>query len=132
MRKSGNGSAMEDYMCDKLNELQIKYITQYKSDEYPYLCDFYLPDSKTYIEINIYWSHGKHFFNKNNQEDLKILKVWKEKANQGHKQYKNAVNVWTVKDLEKYDTAMKNKLNYVVLWSKLDIDNYIGCLRKSI
>ena len=73
----------------------------------------------------IYWSHNDHFFDETNKDDLAILEKWIEKANAGHKQYQNAVNVWTVRDISRRNAAIQNNLNYVVLWSLEDIDKYI-------
>lgn len=125
MRKNGNYSTYEDGFETKLKEKHIKYKTQYSSEKYPFPCDFYLPETDTYIELNIFWSHGKHFFDKNSVEDTQILQQWQNKAKLGHKQYANAIQVWTKKDPLKKETAMKNKLNYVVLWNKTDIERYL-------
>ena len=42
--------------------------------------------------------------------------------------YKVAITVWTKSDLEKRDYAIKNNLNYIVLWTLNDIDNFIKSL----
>ena len=126
MRGNGNGSSMEDRFELLLINHQISYKTQYKSELYPYFCDFYLDDLDLYIELNGYWSHGNHKFDKNNEDDLKILDNWKNKANNGHKQYNNAINVWTNTDLKKYECAKINNLNYLVLWNDDDINNFFN------
>lgn len=33
------------------------------------------------------------------------------------------VKVWSIGDIEKRETAKKNKLNYIVLWNVKDIEN---------
>lgn len=132
MRQNGNYSKDEDFFANELDKLNIKYETQYKSNKYPFYCDFYLIDLDIYIELNIYWSHNNHFFDSTNQYDLITLNIWINKANKGHKQYKNAINVWTKKDILKRNIAQENKLNYVVLWSRQDIKNYINQLKKYI
>lgn len=35
---------------------------QYTSERYPFLCDFYIKPLDLYIELNLYWTHGGHFF----------------------------------------------------------------------
>lgn len=115
MRSNGNGSSCEDYFEEALIKLDIKYEKQYKDERYPFLCDFYLPDSDTFIELNIYWSHNDHWYDSENENDVKMLKEWINKAEAGHKQYENAVAVWSDKDLKKREYAIKNRLNYVVL-----------------
>ena len=132
MRQNGNYSKDEDYFAAELNKLGIRFKPQYKSDKYPFDCDFYLIDYDIYIELNIYWSHNNHFFDSNNQDDLDTLAIWTDKANKGHKQYQNAINVWTKKDILKRDTAQQNNLNYVVLWSRQEIDFYLNYLNELI
>ena len=68
--------------------------------------------------------HGGHWFDSNNQNDLDKLLVWSEKA-KNSKLYEIAVEVWTKGDLEKRDCAIKNNLNYIVLWTLEDINNFI-------
>ena len=88
---------------------------------YSFMCDFYIKSKDMFIELNLYWVHGFHWFNINDKNDTKILNKWKEKAKQGHKQYKAAVKVWSISDLAKKNTAEKNNLNYIVLWNNEDI-----------
>ena len=125
MRVNGNKSTWEDYFENQCKKLNINYKSNYNLDpRYPFYCDFYLPNTDTFIEINGFWSHGKHFFDENNQNDLKILAKWKKKADQGHRQYINAIDVWTNRDKEKLKCAIKNKLNYIVIWTYTDLVNY--------
>lgn len=132
MRKNGNHSSWEDTFENKLKALNIKYEKQYDEDErYPFQCDFYLPNEDVFIEINGYWTHNNHFFDENNKDDIETLNQWKEKAKQGHKQFANAVEVWSNKDLLKRDLAIKNNLNYVVLWTLDDVLFYINYLEST-
>ena len=98
MRQKGNYSRDEDYFAEELTKLNIKFKTQYKSDKYPFMCDFYLSDYDIYIELNIYWSHNNHFFDINDENDINTLIKWQQKSQEGHKQYTNAIIVWTKKD----------------------------------
>lgn len=132
MRQNGNYSKDEDYFADELTKLGIKFETQYSSIKYPFMCDFYLTDYDIYIELNLYWSHNDHFFDETDQGDLDTLATWKDKAENGHKQYANAINVWTKSDLKKRDTAKQNNLNYVVLWSRQELEFYINYLKEII
>lgn len=31
---------------------------QHKDEDYPWMCDFYVPSKKMYIELNCSWTHG--------------------------------------------------------------------------
>lgn len=76
----------------------------------------------TFIEYNGFWHHGEHWFDKNSVEDVEKLSLWIEHAKTSEN-YKKAVKVWSIGDIEKRETAKKNKLNYIVLWNVKDIDN---------
>lgn len=123
-KANGTRSSLEIYMEKLLKENNISYKQDYNQDKrYPYRCDFYLPTTDTFIEINGYWMHGAHFFDNNNPKDLELLEKWK-KGNTS--QYNRAIYVWTVSDIEKRNVAIKNGINYVVLWNKQDITNFIN------
>lgn len=130
-RANKNKSSLEVKFEEKCKELNIDYKVQgeTKDSRYPYFYDFYLPDTDTFIEINGYWTHSNHWFNKNNPDDLKKVNRWKKKGKLGQDQYNYAIEVWTKRDVEKRETARKNELNYVVLWSDIDIDLWfkMGC-----
>lgn len=127
MKQNGNRSSYEDKLEKFFLENNIKFEQEYNLDSrYPYHCDFYLPDKDMFIEINIYWTHGKHFFNCNDKDDLNTLSNWKKKAEQGLKHYQSAIHIWTELDLEKKKYAIDNNLNYIVLWNKQDLDNFIN------
>lgn len=102
-------------------ELLKKYpntIHEYKSEKYPFKCDFYIPNKDLYLELNLYWMHGGHWFNKNNQNDLNTLELWKsQKSNT----YDYAIKIWTERDILKKKYAEENELNYVVCWTKEEI-----------
>ena len=126
MKENGNYSSYETFLEEALNKNNIKYETQYNKDErYHYHVDFYLIDKDIFVEINGWWHHGNHWFDKNNKSDLKILYEWYEKS-KGNPQYEAAINIWTKYDIEKREFAKKNNLNYVVLWSMKDIIDWIS------
>ena len=51
----------------------IDAINTYKDERYPFNCDFYIPSKDLFIELNLFWMHGKEPFDKNNKEHLKRL-----------------------------------------------------------
>lgn len=125
MKQNGNRSSLEDYLEQFFIDNNINYQQEYKEKRYPYFCDFYLPDTDTFIEINNYWTHGRHWFDETNQNDLDTIELWKQKASEGHKQYQSAIHIWTELDVEKRNCAKQNSINYIVLWNKKDIDEFI-------
>ena len=124
---SFNKSKIEKDLENYFIENGINYISQYKSDEYPFSCDFYFPDSNYYVEVQGNWTHGHHPFNSKNIDDIKILNEWEEKSKESDF-YKNAIYVWTNHDIKKRNIAKENKLNYLEIFS---CDFYI-CLEQLI
>ena len=119
--KSFNTSKIENNFKEYLNEQNINYIYQYSSELYPFECDFYFPDYDLYVEIQGHWTHGFHPFNKNNEEDNKLLYKWIEKT-ETRPSYKDAIYIWTERDVLKRKTAKENNINYLEVFSnKLDI-----------
>lgn len=102
--------------------------TQYKSEVYPFDCDFYIPSLDLYVEYNGTWTHGGHFFNENNKDDLKTLELWK---NKNTKYYRNAIETWTKRDVLKLNTAVKNNLNYIAWFNKEQAYDWINAYKKS-
>lgn len=121
--KSLNTSKAEDRCYDILCKLYSDVKRNYKSDLYPFCCDFYVSSKDLYIECNFHWTHGYHFFNKNDSNDIERFNemVIKSKTSQ---YYNKAIEVWTIKDLEKLKCATDNKLNYLVFWSEQDFNKY--------
>lgn len=114
--KTFNTSKQEDYiynyLISKFNVNDI--IRQYKSDVYPFNCDFYIKSKDVYIECNFHWTHGKHLFNENNIDDLETLNKWKQKNTQ---YYRNAIQTWLIRDINKFNIAQENNLHYIILYN---------------
>ena len=129
LHKSFNTSKIENLFEQYLIDNNINYETQYKSDEYPFKSDFYIIDYNLYIEINAHWTHGFHLFNKDNNDDIQKLNEWKQKNTEF---YNNAIKTWSIRDVNKYNIAMKNNLNYLVIYSNKinevieQFENYIN------
>lgn len=121
-----NTSKPEKNLETKLRKLFPDLKTQYKSDVYPFACDLYIPSLDLYIEYNGTWTHGGHFFDKNNPEDLKVLELWKSKNT---KYYNNAVYNWSVRDILKLETAIKNNLNYIAWFNEEQANDWIEKMR---
>jgi hypothetical protein len=100
---------------------------EYDSDNrYPFHCDFYIKSLDLFVEVNGFWTHNDHWFDKNDSEDVFQVKEWQ---NKNMDIYQSAIDVWTERDVDKREHARRNNLNYVVFWNKQDIDEWIaeGC-----
>lgn len=118
-------SPLERYFKNKLDDLNIQYIQEYKDELYPYFCDFYLPEYNMYIELNGHFVHQTHLFDKDNPDDVNTLNKYKDLAKTSSF-YDKVIHIWTVVDVEKYKVAKENNLNYILLWSVEDINKFLG------
>ena len=133
LNNSFNISYQEDVCFDLLKEKYSDCIRQYKSDLYPYNCDFYIPSLNLYIEYNGSHYHHYHPFDINDDNDLNELNRLKEKAenSNAHKngkksQYDNIIYTWTILDLKKRNIAQQNNLNYIEFWNINEVKEWIN------
>lgn len=132
-RKNGtfNTSKPEEdayrYLCQKFEQDDI--VRQYISEPYPFNCDFYIKSLNLYIEYNFSWTHGGHWYDPMNENDQCILKKWQDK---GTKFYQNAINTWTIRDVKKHQTAIDNKLNYLVFWKLNELCSWLSSLTTNL
>ena len=114
--KSFNTSKAEikykKYLEDKYGKDNV--ITQYSDKRYPFVCDFYIKSTDTFIELNLHWTHGGKKF-ENSEEDKLKLACWQEKAKTSM-YYKNAIETWTIRDVNKVKIAKENNLNYITIY----------------
>ncbi len=117
-----NTSSPEEKCYILLSNIFDNIIRQYKSEKYPYRCDFYIPDLDLYIEYQGNWTHGNHPFNENNIDDLNTINKWKLKNT---RYYNSAINTWTKRDPEKRKIAKINNLNYIEFWNIREVEAFV-------
>ena len=128
--KTFSSSKIEKQFEAYLKENNINYKTQYKSELYPFNCDFYFPDNDLYLEIQGSWTHGYRPFNPNNKDDQLQLLEWQSKNNNF---YNSAINTWTIRDARKREIAKKNNLNYLEVFTtniNVLIDEYKRAIKR--
>ena len=117
----GPKSKEEDKCYELLKRIYPDIIRQYTSKEYPWMCDFYVPSKKLYIEYQGYYTHGKHKFNKENIRDQIEVERLKNKYGEECTQ----IIIWTIKDVKKREMAKKNNLNYLEFFTLDEVEKYI-------
>lgn len=130
---SFNISYQEDVCFDLLKEKYSDCIRQYKSELYPFNCDFYIPSLDLYIEYNGSHYHHYHPFDINDDNDINELNRLKEKVenSNAHKngkksQYDNIIYTWTILDFKKRNIAQQNNLNYIEFWNINEVKEWIN------
>ena len=119
-KKNGtcNTSKDEKEILELLNRKFENVQKEYKSEVYPFSCDFYIPKLDLYIEYQGFWTHlNEPFIGTEDQlEKLEWLKMKSNELNYKNKRknmYKIAIEVWTIRDPSKRETARKNNLNWI-------------------
>lgn len=118
-------SEMELYIFTELSKKFI-VIPQYKSELYPFNCDFYISDIDLYMEYQGHWTHGKKPYDPNSKNDLKIIEEWK---NKNSKFYKHAIEIWSKRDVEKRNLAKENNLNWIEFFNKEEFDRWYNRIK---
>lgn len=122
---SFNISKPEDLIYERLvskfSDVNVK--RQYKSEKYPFACDFYIVNKDLYIEINFHWTHGFEPYDINKHTEM--LNEWINKSKTSDF-YKNAINVWTIKDPLKRKTARDNNLNWIEFFDIKQFDEWFN------
>lgn len=118
--KKLNGTMNSSKPEDASYELLVKrfgkddVLRQFKSERYPFACDFYIKSHDIYVECNYGWTHGGHPYDKDDADDIAKLELWKSKKT---KYYDNAVDIWTKRDVMKRRCAEENGLSYFTLYT---------------
>lgn len=123
--KSFNTSKQEKECLELISKIYPDVLVQYRSEKYPFNCDFYIPSIDTYIEYNGSWTHGGHPFNQDDKKDIDTLNFWKEKAKSSNF-YKNAIRTWTERDVNKRNYAKSNNLNFYEFYCVNDLKEFLG------
>ena len=114
-------------LCNAFSKDNI--IRQFKDEKrYPFCCDFYIKSKDMFVECNFSWTHGGHWFNENDENDLNRLESMKAKHS---KYYDNAIDTWTIRDMNKRKIAKDNNLNYVVFWTLDELKEFLHKTTKS-
>lgn len=117
VKKNKKKISKEEQLCyNILQEIFPDVIHDYYSELYPFHCDFYIPSHKLYIEYNGSQFHHFKPFDPKNPDDIKELERLNNLTN-GNDQYAAMINTWTVRDVNKRNIAMQNKLNYKEFYS---------------
>ena len=120
-----NSSSTEEEFFLYIKSRFPTVVRQYKDkNRYPYFCDFYIPELDYFIELQGYYTHGKHPFDPNSNEDLQLIEYYKKKYGEDCQ----PITIWSIKDVEKRDCAKRNHLNFKEVWSLEDGKNFVNDL----
>lgn len=116
-------SKVEEKVFELLLQKYSQTIHHYKSTEYPWNCDFYIPELNLWLECNFHWTHGKIPYNPNICK--KQLDLWIKKSKESDF-YKSAIETWTVRDVKKRQWAIQNNLNWLEFFTLDEFSNWFN------
>lgn len=124
-------SSPEDYLYTKLCDIFTSddIIRQYRDkryarqDGYMYACDLYIKSLDCFIEINMFPTHYKERFDKDNQTHVTLLEKCKNNPSTWIED--DMCNIWAKSDVEKCECAREKDLNYYTLYTWSDIYDFI-------
>lgn len=102
-------------LCDRFGPGDVfsQYGIHPSDPRYPYNCDFYIRSLDLFIELNLYYTHGFHWFDETNPHDLQRLECLN---GHGSRKDRRAIDVWTRADPEKRKKAKESGIRYLVFW----------------
>ena len=68
-------------------------------------------------------------FDESNELCINQLNIWREKADKGSQFYVNAIEIWTIRDVNKYFTAFNNGINLLIFYNINDFYNWLEELK---
>jgi uncharacterized alkaline shock family protein YloU len=100
-------------------------LRQYRSEVYPFNCDFYIKSLDLYIECQFSHFHYKEPFDMNKLDHLKRLEDLKRKELEHRSKqksvYTSMIHTWTESDPLKRKTAKENNLNWIEFFNMKEL-----------
>lgn len=124
--KTFSGSKEEDKIYDVLLTIFSEVKRYYRSEDYPFLCDFYIPSEDLYIECNFHWTHQDEPFI-GSIEQLEKLKKLEEKA-KSSEYYETVIDTWTRRDVQKFNVVKENNLNFLAFYTVEECEDWLNSL----
>ena len=104
------------------DDVYYEYGIHPSDKRYPHNCDFYIRSEDLFIELHAHYSHGNHWFDASNHEDVnRKNQLLLSQSKNSHQ----AVRVWCDIDLKKRDDAKRSQIKYLVFWdgSTVQVDH---------
>ena len=136
--KSFGKSSAEEYLYEKLCEIftledivrQYRDIRYTRQDGYMYSCDLYIKSLDCFIEINMFPTHYKERFDKDNPQHIALLEKCENNPDTWIEEHMS--EIWAKSDVEKCNCAQEKHLNYYTLYTWSDIYDFIGRISSKI
>lgn len=114
-----NSSVFEVFVYKSLldtfgeDDVLIDYGIHPYDERYPYVCDFYIKSMDLFIELNVHFTHGGHWYDETNAADVLRKKHLLETDTLRHKKF---LDTWCNRDVMKRETARKSNIKLLAFW----------------
>lgn len=95
------------------DDVLIDYGVHPYDARYPYPCDFYIKSRDLFIELNMHFTHGGHWFDASSSADA-LRKSHLEQTDRARN--RKFLSTWCVHDVNKRKAARAACLSYLVFW----------------
>lgn len=95
------------------DDILIDYGVHPYDSRYPYNCDFYIKSLDLFIELNVHFTHGGHWFDENSKADKNRKSQLEQTDRVRNRKF---LKTWCDTDVLKRNKARDEKLNYLVFW----------------
>lgn len=112
--KTFNVSKKEDKLFEIIKSSYPDVLRQFRTPDFPYNVDFYIPSLDLRVEYHGTWTHGKEPY-VGNEDQKQIIKQWEDKNT---KYYRIAIYVWTIADPEKVEVAREKNLKLLCVYPR--------------
>lgn len=121
LNSSEQESRLSEILCNIFGEKDV--IREYRDDRYRnpknnrrYCCDFYIKSKDLFIELQGHYTHGRHPYDNNNENDRKLKKMYESKVSDKKPSYQKIIDVWCFADVQKRMVAKEKELNYLEIF----------------
>lgn len=94
-------------------DILVEYGVHPYDARYPYPCDFYIKSLDLFIELNVHFTHGGHWFDPASSADC-LRKRHLEQTDRARN--RKFLSTWCVRDVDKRKAARAAGLTYLVFW----------------
>lgn len=95
------------------DDILIDYGVHPYDKRYPFVCDFYIKSVDLFIELNVHFSHGGHWFDAESKSDVNRQTQLQQTDRHRNRKF---LDTWCHRDVGKRVKAREESLNYLVFW----------------
>lgn len=95
------------------DDVLIDYGVHPYDSRYPFVCDFYIRSVDLFIELNVHFTHGGHWFDENSKQDVHRKTQLQQTDRARNRKF---LETWCRRDVGKREKARSENLNYLAFW----------------